>query len=110
MVHFQGIWRPGRIAEQDERCTLFCMASDMSVYWFSSVDVVPIVRRAGTGYDTLASEMLETASAVFAVTQCLLNQKGGIMELQIAAMHPEWVKENVKHCPRSRACAHRVRH
>ena len=50
MVHFQDIWRPGRIAEQDEGGTLFCMAHDMSVYWFSSIDVVPIDRRVGTRY------------------------------------------------------------
>ena len=63
MVHFQGIWRPGRIAEQDEGCTLFCMAHDMSVYWFSSVDVVPIDRRVGTGYHDDTLEILEAASA-----------------------------------------------
>ena len=104
MVHFQGIWRAGRIAEQDEKCTLFCMAHDMPVYWFSSIDVVPIDRRAGTGYDTLG--MLEAASAAFSLTQCLLNKEGGIMKLQIAAMHPEWDKENLKHCPWTRAFVH----
>ena len=104
MVHFQGIWRPGRIAEQNEGGTLFCMAHDMPVYWFSSVGVVPIDRRVGTSYDTPA--LLEAASAAFAQTQGLFSKGSGVMKLQVAAMHPEWVKGNLKHCPWTRAFVH----
>ena len=101
MVHFQGIWRPGRIAEQDEGGALLCMAHDMSVYRFNSTDVVSIDRRVGTSYGTLG--LLEAASAAFAQAQCLLNKEPGVVRLQVAAMHPEWVKENLKHCPWTRA-------
>ena len=80
------------------------MAHDMSVYWFNSTDIVPIDRRVGTSYDTL--ELLEKASAASAQTQCFLNKEPGVMRLQVAAMHPEWVKENLKRCPWTRAFVH----
>ena len=76
MVHFQGIWRPGRVAEKDKDGTLFCMAHDMTTCWFKNEDVVPIDRRVGTGYATL--ELLESAATAFAAAQYVTGQNAGV--------------------------------
>ena len=104
MVHFQGTWRPGRVAEKDKDGTLFYMAHDMTTCWFKNEDVVPIDRRVGTGYATL--ELLESAATAFAAAQYVTGQKAGIMSLQTPSMHPEWQKDHPKHCKWSRAFIH----